>query len=118
MAFVISIPIPNPILNRILNKRSRNLVFYYVNEHTSPCNYNFSETSHNNFSFNTSGDITETTFPATLQTSSKTRERSTSINPISNLQSGLRFHTVKVQTQFMKKKLRFKVFKTTFYKIF
>ena len=71
---------------RILNKRSRNLDFYYVNEHTSPCNNNFSETSHNNFSFNTFGDITETIFPATLQTPSKTRERSTSINPISNLQ--------------------------------
>ena len=77
--------------------------FYYVNEHTSPCNNNFSETSHNNFSFNTSGDIKETIFSATLQTPSKTSERSTSIIPISNLQEGLRLHTVKVQAQFMKK---------------
>ena len=103
MAFVISIPIPIPlprfqcpcqmtftnglalIDKRILNKRSRNLDFYYVNEHTSPYNNSFSETPHNNFSFNTSGDITETTFPATSQALSKTRESSTSINLISNL---------------------------------
>ena len=103
ITFVISVPIPIPmprfqcpcqmafrnglvlIDKRILNKRSRNLDFYYVNEHASPYNNSFSEAPHNNFSFNSSGDITETTFPATSQALPKTRERSTSINPISNL---------------------------------
>ena len=67
---------------KILNKRSRNLDSYYVNENTSTDNNNFSETPHNNISFNTSADDTEPIFPVTLQTPSITRERSTSINPI------------------------------------
>ena len=62
---------------KILNKRNRNLDSYYVNENTSPDNNNFSETPHN-----TSADNTEPIFPVTSQTSSKTRERLTSINRI------------------------------------
>ena len=67
---------------KILNKRNRNLDSYYVNENTSPDNNNFSETLHNNISFNTSTDDTEPIFPATSQTPSKTKERSTSINTL------------------------------------
>ena len=107
-----------PIDEKILNKRNRNLDSYYVNENTSPDNNNFSETLHNNISFNTSTDDTEPIFPATLQTPSKTKERSTLILFLILL-SGLHLRTDKVrtQTQFMKK-LGFKVLKTTFYKIF
>ena len=64
-----------------LNIRNRNLDSCHVNENTSPDNNNFSETPHNNISFNTSTDDTEPIFPVTSQTPSKTRERS-SINPI------------------------------------
>ena len=71
-----------PVDEKNLSKRNRNLDSYYVNEDTSPDNNNFSETPHNNISFNTSADNTEPIFPITSQTSSKTRERSTSINPI------------------------------------
>ena len=78
---------------KILNKRNRNLDSYYVNENTSPDNNNFSETPHN-----TSADDTEPIFPVASQTPSKTRERSTSINRIPDLRSGLHLQTVKVRT--------------------
>ena len=68
---------------KILNKRNRNLDSYYVNENTSPDNNNFSETPHN-----TSADDTEPIFPVTSQTPSKARERSTSINRISDFTIG------------------------------
>ena len=67
---------------KILNKRNRNQGSHYVNEYASPDNNNFSETLHNNISFNTSANDTEPVAPVTSQTPSKTRERSTSINPI------------------------------------
>ena len=73
---------------KILNKRNRNLDSYYVNENTSPDDNNFSETLHNNISFNTSTDDTEPIFPATLQTPSKTKERSTSINTLPDFTIG------------------------------
>ena len=72
---------------KILNKGNRNLDSYYVNKNTSP-DSNFLETPHNNISFNTSVDNTEPSFPVTLQTSSKTRERSTSVNPIPDFMIG------------------------------
>ena len=78
---------------KILNKRNRNLDSYYVNENTSPDNNNFSETPHN-----TSADDTEPIFPVASQTPSKTSERSTSINRIPDLRSGLHLQTVKVRT--------------------
>ena len=53
---------------KILNKRTRNLDSYYVNENSSPDNNNFSETPHN-----TSADNTEPISPVTSQTPSKTR---------------------------------------------
>ena len=71
-----------PTDQKILNKRNRNLDSYCVNENTSPDNNNFSETPHNNISFNTSTDDTEPIFPVTSKTPSITKERSTSINPI------------------------------------
>ena len=74
---------------KILNKRNRKFDSYYVNENTSPDNKNSSETPHNNISFNTSADDTELIFPVTLQTHSKTRERSASINPIPDFTIGL-----------------------------
>ena len=77
---------------KILNKRNRNLDSYYVNENTSPDDNNFSETLHNNNSFNTSTDDTEPIFPVTSKTPSITKERSTSINP------GLHLQTVRVWT--------------------
>ena len=66
----------------ILHKRNRNFYSYYVNEITSPDDNNFSGTPHNNTLFNTFVDDAEPIFPVTSQTASKTRERSTSINPI------------------------------------
>ena len=48
-----------PVDEKNLSKRNRNLDSYYVNEDTSPDNNNFSETPHNNISFNTSADNTE-----------------------------------------------------------
>ena len=48
---------------KILNKRNRNLDSCYVNENTSPDNNNFSETPHNNISFNTSTGRYRTNFP-------------------------------------------------------
>ena len=66
----------------ILHKRNRNLYSYYVNEIVSPDDNNFSGTPHNNTSFNTFADDAEPKFPVTSQTPSKTRERSTSTNPI------------------------------------
>ena len=66
---------------KILNKRSRNLYSYNVSENTPPDNNNFSETPHNNISFNTSAGNTKPIFPVASQTPSKTRERPTSINP-------------------------------------
>ena len=66
----------------ILHKRNRNLYSYYVNEIVSPDDNNFSGTPHNNTSFNTFADDAEPIFPVTSQTPSKTRERSTSTNPI------------------------------------
>ena len=68
---------------KILNKRNRNLDSYYVNENTSPDNNNFSETPHS-----ISANDTEPIFPVTLQTPSKTRERSTSINRIPDFTIG------------------------------
>ena len=70
---------------KILNKRSRNLYSYNVSQNTPPDNNNFSETTHNNISFNTSADNTEPIFPVASQTPSKTRERPTSINPFPDL---------------------------------
>ena len=60
---------------KILNKRNRNLDSYYINENTFPNKNNFSETPHNNISFNTSTDNTEPIFPVTSQTPSKSRDR-------------------------------------------
>ena len=62
---------------KVINKRNRSVDSYYVNENTSPDNNNFSETPHNNISFNTSTDDTEPIFPVTSKTLSIT-----SINPI------------------------------------
>ena len=47
---------------KILNKRNRNLDSCYVNEITFPDNDNFSETLHNNISFDTSAYDTEPIF--------------------------------------------------------
>ena len=68
---------------KILNKRNRNLDFCYVNKNTSPDNNNFPETPHN-----TSADDTEPILPVTSQTPSKTRERSSSVNPIPDFTIG------------------------------
>ena len=68
---------------KILYKRNINLDSYYVNENTSTDNNNFSETPHN-----TSADDTEPIFPVTSQTPSKTRETSTSINPVPDFTIG------------------------------
>ena len=72
---------------KILNKRNTNLNSNYSSENASPDN-NFSETLDNNISFNTSDDDTEPICPVTSQTSSKTRDRSTSINPIPDFTLG------------------------------
>ena len=78
-----------------INKRNRNLDSYYVNESTSPDYNNFSETPHN-----TSADDAEPIFTVTSQTEtpSKTRERSASINSISDFTIGFDLQTVKVRT--------------------
>ena len=60
---------------KIVNKRNRNLDSYYVNVNTFPLSNNFSETPHYIILLNTSTDDIEPIL-------SKTRERSTSINPI------------------------------------
>ena len=72
----------------ILNKRNRNVDFYYVNENTSPDNNNFSETPHNNILFNNSTDDTEPIFPVASKTPSITKDGSRSINPIPEITIG------------------------------
>ena len=67
---------------KILDKKNRNLDSYYINENISPGNNNFSETAHNNISFNTTADNAESIFLVPLQTLSETRERCTSVNRI------------------------------------
>ena len=104
---------------KILNKRNRNLDSYYVNENTSPDNNNFSETPHNNILFNTSTDDTEPIFPVTSKTPSITKEGSTSINPIPEFT--IEFASPDGQNlniDAISEKKRFKILKTTFYKIF
>ena len=71
-----------PSDEKILDKKNRNLDSYYINENISPDNNNFSETPHNNISFNTSADNAESIFLVTLQTLSETRERCRSVNRI------------------------------------
>ena len=104
---------------KILNKRNRNLDSYYVNENTSPDNNNFSETPHKNILFDTSTDDTEPISPVNSKTPSITKEGSTSINPIPELTIG--FTSPDGQSLDMdaiSEKFKFKVLKTTFYKIF
>ena len=76
------------IHEKVLNERNSNLDLYCINENTPTVFNNFSETPHDNISFNTSADDTEPVLLVTSQMSSKTRKRSTSINPIPDFTTG------------------------------